>query len=259
MVVAAGNNEVNACQESPASASAALTVGSVGQSGSISRFSNFGGCVDLFAPGEGIVSVWKQTKNGLAIAAGTSMAAPHAAGVKALYLATRSYSPQNLDAELKNSATKGQIDNLPAGNVNFLLYNNPPLNNKKTEDIKKEENEDEDDADEGGEKEGEKVEEDDVDEDNNEEKKEEELDEYEDDDHLDDRRYDNYFVKGSGADAEDTDLIGDNSAYTLVEALKIEKAKSVEAEYNAKAKEGVENVLGIIERTAVLAVQQFFQ
>ena len=84
-VVAAGNSSVDACGSSPASAPKALTVGALSNNLSPAGFSNFGSCVDLYAPGAGITSLW--LGSGTLTISGTSMASPHAAGVAALYIA----------------------------------------------------------------------------------------------------------------------------------------------------------------------------
>jgi subtilisin family serine protease len=84
-VVAAGNSSVDACGSSPASAPKALTVGALSNNLSPAGFSNFGSCVDLYAPGAGITSLW--LGSGTVTISGTSMASPHAAGVAALYIA----------------------------------------------------------------------------------------------------------------------------------------------------------------------------
>ena len=126
IVVAAGNQGVNACNQSPGSASMVLTVGSSGSSDAMSSFSNWGTCVDIVAPGEGILSAWTGNDNAQAWMSGTSQATPHVAGVKALWLAKRNLPPNVLDAILLNSATPGALSNLQPGNVNRLLYSNPP-------------------------------------------------------------------------------------------------------------------------------------
>jgi subtilisin family serine protease len=84
-VVAAGNSSVDACGSSPASAPKALTVGALSNNLSPAGFSNYGSCVDVYAPGAGITSLWLGTST--ATISGTSMASPHAAGVAALYIA----------------------------------------------------------------------------------------------------------------------------------------------------------------------------
>ncbi len=83
--VAAGNSAVDACGASPASAPKALTVGALTNSLTAAYFSNYGSCVDVYAPGESITSLW--LGSGTATISGTSMASPHAAGVAALYIA----------------------------------------------------------------------------------------------------------------------------------------------------------------------------
>ncbi|MGH2685012.1 MAG: S8 family peptidase, partial [Actinomycetota bacterium] len=84
--VAAGNSQADACGYSPARAPSALTVGSTTSSDSRSSFSNFGSCLDLFAPGSAITSAWSTSSTATNTISGTSMASPHVAGVAALYL-----------------------------------------------------------------------------------------------------------------------------------------------------------------------------
>src|SRR6185369_14257464 len=85
IAVAAGNSNANACNTSPARAANAITVGSTTTSDARSSFSNFGTCLDLFAPGSGILSSWFSSDTATATLSGTSMASPHVAGVAALY------------------------------------------------------------------------------------------------------------------------------------------------------------------------------
>jgi len=80
-VVAAGNSNANACNFSPASTALALTIGSTTRSDQRSSFSNYGPCVDLFAPGSSITSTWSNSDSSTNTISGTSMACPHAAGV----------------------------------------------------------------------------------------------------------------------------------------------------------------------------------
>ena len=76
MVVSAGNENTNACNSSPASEPLAITVGSTTSSDARSGFSNYGSCVDVWAPGSGITSAWKDTDTDLNTISGTSMASP---------------------------------------------------------------------------------------------------------------------------------------------------------------------------------------
>lgn len=86
-VVAAGNDDEDACQSSPASsggtAGPAITVGSIGMSGKVSSFSNYGSCVDVYAPGENVISAWIGGPNLVNSLSGTSMATPHVTGIVA--------------------------------------------------------------------------------------------------------------------------------------------------------------------------------
>jgi subtilisin family serine protease len=93
-VVAAGNNGIAACDVSPARIPMAITVGSTDPENDESAdTSNYGSCVDLSAPGKGIVSATAKTNNAWAIGYGTSSAAPHVAGVAALVLSRPTATP----------------------------------------------------------------------------------------------------------------------------------------------------------------------
>ncbi len=123
-VVAAGNSNMNACSFSPASAPSAITVGAISQAGSKSSYSNFGSCVDIFAPGDNIPSTWIGSSAAVNILSGTSMAAPHVAGIAAVY---RSYNPLKTAAEVRafiveQTSTRGVISGLGATSPNRLLY-----------------------------------------------------------------------------------------------------------------------------------------
>jgi cerevisin len=91
VVVAAGNAGVDACAGSPAAAGGthgpAIVVGSVGISGDTSSFSNTGECVDVYAPGEDIVSAWIGAPDVVNVLSGTSMATPHVTGIVAYAMA----------------------------------------------------------------------------------------------------------------------------------------------------------------------------
>jgi subtilisin family serine protease len=124
--VAAGNSNANACNYSPASAGTALTVGATTTSDARASYSNFGSCVDVFAPGSGITSAWSTSDGATNTISGTSMASPHVAGVAALYLSTTgnsSKTPSQVDAAIKTAATVGKVTNPGSGSPNLLLYN----------------------------------------------------------------------------------------------------------------------------------------
>jgi aqualysin 1 len=121
--VAAGNENTNACNRSPARVSAAITTGSSTSSDARSSFSNYGSCVDLFAPGSSITSAWYTSDTATNTISGTSMATPHVAGVAALYLqGSPSAAPAAVRDAIVNSATAGVISNPGSGSPNRLLY-----------------------------------------------------------------------------------------------------------------------------------------
>jgi subtilisin family serine protease len=122
--VAAGNGSgANACNGSPSRVPAAITVGSTTSSDARSSFSNIGTCVDIFAPGSGILSAWSTSNTATATISGTSMASPHVAGAAALYKqANPSASPATIRNALVNNATTNVISNVGSGSPNRLLY-----------------------------------------------------------------------------------------------------------------------------------------
>ena len=122
-VVAAGNENQNACNVSPARAANAITVGSTTSSDGRSSFSNWGSCVDIFAPGSSITSAWYTGNNATNTISGTSMASPHVAGAAATYLgANPGASPAQVTAALVNNASSGKISSVGSGSPNLLLY-----------------------------------------------------------------------------------------------------------------------------------------
>jgi subtilisin family serine protease len=127
VAVAAGNDNVDACTRSPARAAAALTVAASDRADARASFSDFGTCVDLFAPGVGIVSDWYTGSTATNTLSGTSMAAPHVAGAAALLLSQqRSLTPAEVSNRLVGSATTGVITDA-AGSPNRLLYVDSPV------------------------------------------------------------------------------------------------------------------------------------
>lgn len=122
-VVAAGNSSALACDYSPAREPSAITVGSTTNTDARSSFSNYGSCVDIFAPGSSIYSSYHSSTASYAIMSGTSMASPHTAGVAALYLgANSSATPAQVVAALTSNATIGVVGNAGTGSPNLLLF-----------------------------------------------------------------------------------------------------------------------------------------
>ncbi|WP_086830345.1 S8 family peptidase [Streptomyces sp. NRRL B-24572] len=120
-VIAAGNSSKDACNVSPASASGALTVAASTIWDEEASFSNYGPCVELFAPGQAIVSA--RIGGGSVAENGTSMAAPHVAGVAALYKAEHpTAAPAEVAGWILDNTTKGLLTNVSGGTPNKLLY-----------------------------------------------------------------------------------------------------------------------------------------
>ena len=117
IAVAAGNsNGANACNSSPARAVNAITTGSTTSTDARSSFSNFGTCLDLFAPGSSILSAWYTSNTATATLSGTSMASPHVAGVAALYKqANPSASSTTIRNAIVNNATTNVVTNAGIG------------------------------------------------------------------------------------------------------------------------------------------------
>mgnify|MGYP000403808272 CR=1 FL=1 len=125
--VAAGNSNAPACQFSPARVAEAMTVGASTASDAKASFSNWGSCMDWFAPGQGITSAWRTSDSATNTISGTSMASPHTAGVAALYLESNpTAAPATVHKFIASTATARRITGLDRrfypGTANLLLF-----------------------------------------------------------------------------------------------------------------------------------------
>ncbi len=121
-VAAAGNDDRDACQSSPARVPEAVTVAASTRRDTRAGFSNKGACVDLFAPGEGIASSWHTGDTAAQTLNGTSMAAPHVAGAAALFLSKNPQArPASVAQTLIEQAATDRL-NGAAGSPNRLLH-----------------------------------------------------------------------------------------------------------------------------------------
>ena len=123
VVVAAGNESQDACNVSPARADSAITVGSTTDSDDASYFSNYGSCLDIYAPGSDITSAWIGSPDATSTISGTSMASPHVAGAAALVLeGSPDAGPSEVSAALTSSATPDVLSGTGSSSPNLLLY-----------------------------------------------------------------------------------------------------------------------------------------
>ncbi|KAK7734734.1 proteinase B [Cytospora paraplurivora] len=131
--VAAGNDNADACNYSPAAAQNAVTVGASAIDDSRAYFSNYGKCTDIFAPGLSIQSTWIGSKTAVNTISGTSMASPHIAGLLAYYLSLQpaadseysvaSITPKELKSQLISIATLDALSDIPSDTPNALAWN----------------------------------------------------------------------------------------------------------------------------------------
>ncbi|MER7951888.1 S8 family peptidase [Streptomyces sp. NPDC096079] len=142
-VVAAGNNNADSCSYSPSSTPSAVTVGATNSRDgratgwSNGQGSNYGTCLDIFAPGDSIVSASHSGDTASQTMSGTSMAAPHVAGAAALLLAANpTWTPAQVRDRLVADATPDKVTDARTGSPNKLLYTGattPPPTGKKFE------------------------------------------------------------------------------------------------------------------------------
>lgn len=127
--IAAGNGNAigmaeDACNTSPSNVAEAITVSATDSSDRKASFANYGTCVDIFAPGVNVKSAWYTGDTANNTISGTSMAAPHVAGVAAQYLQVNpGASPAAVASALNSNATQGKVTNAGSGSPNRLLYN----------------------------------------------------------------------------------------------------------------------------------------
>ncbi|KAF9901050.1 serine protease [Linnemannia zychae] len=140
VAVAAGNSDSNHCKIQSPRAEGMVTVGASTVEDERAYFSNYGPCVDIFAPGLTVLSTWIGNDTATELGSGTSMATPHIAGLLAYYLGlipsspslgfySGSVTPKELKSLVLSRATRGALKNVPSNTVNLLAYNGAEENN----------------------------------------------------------------------------------------------------------------------------------
>ncbi|KAF5349212.1 hypothetical protein D9756_009504 [Leucocoprinus leucothites] len=124
VTVAAGNDGADAGNTSPARSPSANTVGATTIADARASFSNFGSVVDIFAPGQNVISAWSTSNTATNNISGTSMATPHVAGLIAYLISVRgNMSPAAMTSLLQSLSLKGVISGVPSGTINDLGHN----------------------------------------------------------------------------------------------------------------------------------------
>jgi subtilisin family serine protease len=127
VAVAAGNSNLDACNASPARVPGAVTVGATTTADARASYSNFGTCLDMFAPGSGVLSSWYTSATATQTLSGTSMATPHVAGAAAvLWGADTALSARTITEAVINSVTPGIVTSAGTGSPANLLHLAPP-------------------------------------------------------------------------------------------------------------------------------------
>jgi len=120
--VSAGNNNVDSCQKTYAFIDSTVTVGASDESNSRASFSNFGSCLDIYAPGTRIPSASHRDDSSIVSMSGTSMATPLAAGAGALLLESNpTMTPAKLKEKMQTAAASGELGDMQPGDPNLLL------------------------------------------------------------------------------------------------------------------------------------------
>jgi len=123
-VVAAGNSNANACNYSPARTATAITVAASDVNDRSASFTNYGSCVDTYAPGVSVLSAWIGSTTATNTISGTSMASPHVAGLAAYLI--REYdltTPTAVEAKINEYITNNAVSSVPSGTPNKMIFN----------------------------------------------------------------------------------------------------------------------------------------